>query len=89
MLKTHKRHGKDSKYTSAIDISITGGGTGSAVGRGRGEEGSSVGGAGIFIACIGSISSVFSLHHLKDFLSTYSYSFPYLCELPKHFLGFL
>ena len=35
MLKTHKRHGKDSKYTSAIDISITGGGTGSAVGRGE------------------------------------------------------
>ena len=36
MLKTHKRHGKDSKYTNAIDISITGGGTGSAVGRGGG-----------------------------------------------------
>ena len=36
MQKIHKRYGKDRKYTNAIDISITGGGTGSAVGRGVG-----------------------------------------------------
>ena len=49
-------YGKDSKYTNAIDISITGsfgGGAGGAAGRGCG----SVGSAGSFIACIASISA--------------------------------
>ena len=49
-------YGKDSKYTNAIDISITGsfgGGAGGAAGRGCG----SVGRAGSFIACIASISA--------------------------------
>ena len=48
-------NGKDSKCANAIDISITGGGVGSAVGMGGG----SVGGAGSFIACIASISATF------------------------------
>ena len=50
-------YGKDSKYTNAIDISITGscGGAGSAGGRGAG----SAGGAGSFTACIASIFPTF------------------------------
>ena len=48
-------NGKDSNYTNAIDISITEGGVGGAVGWGGG----SVGGTGSFIACIASISAAF------------------------------
>ena len=44
-------NGKENKYTNAIDISITGGDVGSAVGRG----GSTVGGADSFIVCIATI----------------------------------
>ena len=47
--------GKDNKYTNAIGIIITGGGDGSAVGRG----GASVGGADSFIACASSTSAYF------------------------------
>ena len=39
-------YGKDSKYTNAIDIRITGGGVGSAVGRGDGSVGGAVSRAG-------------------------------------------
>ena len=43
---------KDSKYTNAVDISITAGSVGSAVGRAGGRGGGSVGGDGSFIASI-------------------------------------
>ena len=76
---------KDSKYTSDVDISITGGSLGCAVSRGGSREGGSVGGAGRFIA---TFSTDFFLHHLKYFLSTYSYSFLCLCELPQHVFVF-
>ena len=46
---------KDSKYTNAIDIGITGGSVGSAFGRG----GDGVGSACNLIACIASISASF------------------------------
>ena len=48
-------NGKDSKYTNAIDIIITGVNVGSAVGRG----GSSICSASMFVACIASISATF------------------------------
>ena len=49
-------NGKGRKYTNVIDISLTGGSVGSAVGRGGG----SVGDAGSIIACIASISAFFT-----------------------------
>ena len=78
-------YGKDSKYTNAIDISISGCSVGSA--GGRGDVG--VGGVGSFIVCTASISATFFLHRLKYFVSTYSYSFLSLCELPQHVLVLL
>ena len=50
--KYAKTNGKDSKYVSAMDIRITGGGAGSAGCSAGGSAGGSVGGAGIFISCI-------------------------------------
>ena len=50
--KYAKTNGKNSKYVSAMDIRITGGGAGSAGCSADGSAGGSVGGAGIFISCI-------------------------------------
>ena len=52
-------YGKDSKYTNAIDISITGYCGGGGVGSAGGRCGGGVGSAGSFIACIASISATF------------------------------
>ena len=87
--KNTQTNGKNSKYTNTIDISITGGNVGSAVGRGGGVVGGSFGGAVSSIACIASIAAAFFLHHLKYFLSPYSYSSTNLCELPQHPLRLL
>ena len=74
-------NGKDSKYTNAIDISITGpsgGGGGSAGGRGS----CSVGGARSFIA---SISATF----FCIISNIFPCSFHCFCGLPQHVLGLL
>ena len=78
--KYENPHGKDSKHTNTIDISITG-----SSGSGAGSAGGSVGSTGSFIALL--VFRYLFLHHLEYFPLTYSCSFSCLCELPRHTLG--